>query len=737
MKPSSSGAIFQSLGRAPLQLMLVGLLLVGALALPSQASSLTPPPPPTVPLTALQQAQTELTVLTGSADPAARAELSAAIGELANATTQTLWPSQNEAVPPPYGDQVFAASEAALQDLSAIHNDASVPTTALNAAIAEIVEGCGALAAAAAKQVGLRGGQPIDTAISADQSLYDRAFQALGAEITAAITHVPQQITDQSAETFLQSPSDVFSNIPAQVSGPPLTIDGEPELYYYGAEFCPFCAVQRWSMVEALAQFGEFSPLALTESSDVDYAPATNTVTFSGSTYESPLIAFVPDEAYSNVPDSSTIFGYANLQPPTAAQEQLLAKYDQAGGFPFLDLGNDDTTYGSYLSPTLLSGLSWSQIAAAMQNPGSSVGEGVAAGAELLAAQICTVTHERPANVCDDSVNRAYQHLLATLPTAIDNSSYLTSLSCPSTSLCVAVDEFGNVVISDDPGAATPTWSAPTDVDGTNVIWGVSCPSTSLCVAVDSSGNVLVSRDPASRTPTWSAPISIDGTNSIYSISCPSTSLCVAVDADGNAVISYDPGAATPIWTAPADVDGTVPLEAISCPSSRLCAAVDGAGNVVISHDPTAATPTWSAPADIDGTNEIYSISCPSASLCVAVDVVGNVIISHDPTSATPVWSAPADVDGANAIYGVSCPSTSLCVAVDSAGDVLVSQDPTAATPTWSTPAAITSKYSPTLTAVSCESIALCVAVDYNGHSYVSDDPAAAEATWNGIARSS
>jgi hypothetical protein len=34
------------------------------------------------------------------------------------------------------------------------------------------------------------------------------------------------------------------------------------------------------------------------------------------------------------------------------------------------------------------------------------------------------------------------------------------------------------------------TWTV-TNVDGTNSLYGVSCPSISLCVAVDRSGNVV------------------------------------------------------------------------------------------------------------------------------------------------------------------------------------------------------------------------------------------------------
>src|SRR5205823_15010475 len=42
---------------------------------------------------------------------------------------------------------------------------------------------------------------------------------------------------------------------------------GKPEVLYIGAEYCPFCAAERWSLVYALARFGTFKGLLLSTSS--------------------------------------------------------------------------------------------------------------------------------------------------------------------------------------------------------------------------------------------------------------------------------------------------------------------------------------------------------------------------------------------------------------------------------------------------------------------------------------
>jgi uncharacterized protein DUF929 len=725
-----------SVGRTSFRRVVViggSVLVFGLIAGPAEAS--TPPP-----LTALTSVEAQLSALSSSADQAGKLALGGAVSQLGAAVAPSLWSDPSDAVPPPEGDVVFTSSQAALVDLAEIQNDPTVPSPALTAARNEILGACEELADTALRRAGLPATDGHGGSVQDDQTDYDRAFQALGGQITRAIATLPRRTVDQAAEAFLSSASEHFDNYPQPATGAPLSVDGKPELFYYGAEGCPFCAADRWSVMLALSQFGQFSPLALSVSSTVDYEPSTNTLSFYGARYQSPALAFVPVEAYTNQPGQNPCgYPWSSLQSPTPSQQQLLAQYDQIFGcpaeIPFVDVADRWTTVGSYPDPTQINGLSWKQIAAAMYDPSSPVAQYIDGGAEILAAQLCQVTGQQPAGVCHDSVNRQYQQLLTTSPTSIDPPALpLYAVSCASTTSCVAVDAVGNAVVTHDPNAATPTWRTPVDIDGTNSIGDISCPSTSLCVAVDYSGNAVVSHDPDSGTPTWSVPSDIDGTNAIVGVSCPSTSLCVAVDYSGNAVISRDPDAATPTWSAPADIDGTNAIVSDSCPSISLCVAVDAAGNVLVSHDPDAATPTWAGPTDIDGSSELDAVSCPSGSLCVAVDAAGNALVSHNPAAATPTWSAADDIDGTAAIENVSCVSMSLCVAVDASGNALVTHTPWMATPDWSAPKNLDATIP--LYGISCVSTAMCVTAASNSYAYITDDPTAANPTWSAHANS-
>ena len=50
-----------------------------------------------------------------------------------------------------------------------------------------------------------------------------------------------------------------FPKILTPVTGAkPLTANGKPEVLYVGAEYCPFCATERWAMTVALSRFGTF-----------------------------------------------------------------------------------------------------------------------------------------------------------------------------------------------------------------------------------------------------------------------------------------------------------------------------------------------------------------------------------------------------------------------------------------------------------------------------------------------
>jgi Domain of unknown function (DUF929) len=187
---------------------------------------------------------------------------------------------------------------------------------------------------------------------------------------------------------------------PTPLTGqPPLTSSGKPEIVYVGAEYCPYCATERWAMAVALSRFGTFSNLGVTHSASDDVFPNTSTLTFYKSNYTSKYVTFSPVE--------QTDPNRKPLQNLTPQQNALLNQYDkppyvqgQGGAIPFIDLGNKFLISGASFSPQLIHGKTWSEIASALANPSSPIAKSVGGAANYITAAICTVTKDQPANVC-------------------------------------------------------------------------------------------------------------------------------------------------------------------------------------------------------------------------------------------------------------------------------------------------------------------------------------------------
>jgi len=316
-------------------------------------------------------------------------------------------------------------------------------------------------------------------------------------------------------------------------------------------------------------------------------------------------------------------------------------------------------------------------------------------------------------------------HVSSTVPPG-SSSSPLASISCPSASLCVAVDGAGHLFTSTDPTGGSGAWTK-TEVPG---LEAVSCPSVSLCVGVTQAipalggtvSLIYTSTDPTGGASAWTAGYTADGSNNAFSnISCASVSLCVATDDSGSVVTSTNPTGGAAAWTA-ANVGGTSELPGISCPSVSLCVATDEDGHVITSTDPTGGAGAWQAVnATPAGGVGPQIVSCPSTALCVGLGPDDDVFTSTSPTTAGS-WTA---TNSGLALDAIDCPSSSLCVAVGGEGALDVSTDPAAAT--WM-PDQIDSDND--LHSVSCASSTLCVAGDAVGNIVSSPDPAGGAATW-------
>ncbi|MGD1052411.1 MAG: DUF929 family protein [Candidatus Dormibacteria bacterium] len=219
--------------------------------------------------------------------------------------------------------------------------------------------------------------------------------QPVPASVLAAVTGISPTVSSTIGAGGVTDPLQSISGSPAALTGP----DGKPELVYFGAEFCPYCAAERWSVVIALSRFGTFSNLHLTMSdSNPEDIPDTHTFTFYGSSYASQYLDFAPVETADRNDNP--------LQKPTAAEQALVSTYDtspyssEAGGIPFQDLGNRYILSGSGVPPELLQGMTWQQIAATLTDAQSTVAQPIIGNANWITAGICKLTGNQPGSVC-------------------------------------------------------------------------------------------------------------------------------------------------------------------------------------------------------------------------------------------------------------------------------------------------------------------------------------------------
>jgi Domain of unknown function (DUF929) len=190
---------------------------------------------------------------------------------------------------------------------------------------------------------------------------------------------------------------------------------GKPMVVYVGAEYCPFCAAERWSMVYWLSQFGTFKGLSEIKSSATDVYANTNSFTFYKSGYTSSVVDFAGFEVLDRSQNK--------LMTASALAESLFTKYDtppyttQALGFPFIDIGGLYVLYSTSYSPSLLANLTWDQIAAKLKNPTDPVTQAIVGNANIMTAATCIATGDTPASVCSSSTVQAIEPSLKALKT--------------------------------------------------------------------------------------------------------------------------------------------------------------------------------------------------------------------------------------------------------------------------------------------------------------------------------
>jgi hypothetical protein len=324
---------------------------------------------------------------------------------------------------------------------------------------------------------------------------------------------------------------------------------------------------------------------------------------------------------------------------------------------------------------------------------------------------------------------------------------FLLGVSCPSQELCVAVGTNNLIASSTDPTGGSSAWRFVYAGEGPSPfippsnpvisgrqIQGVSCPSTGLCVAVTDQGNIYSSTQPTGPASAWRVtPIEEGGGNThLEGVSCPSASLCVAVSGgrnltglnnSGKVFTSTNPSGGATAWHS-TQLDGSPNLRAVSCGSPSLCVAVGAEGRIVTSTDPTGGAAAWNAVGEPGGPGVLGGVSCVAAALCVSGNESGNLLSSTNPSADASSWSETGG-GGSVQITGVSCPSASECVAVDDNGDVLTSTDPAGGAAAWSFANVVpfTTEEGNALLAASCPSASLCAVTGSLGQIFTNSAP--------------
>jgi len=174
----------------------------------------------------------------------------------------------------------------------------------------------------------------------------------------------------------------------------PLAEDGKPIVFFMGAQFCPFCAAERWAFVRATSRFGTWTGLGPLSSQ--------------AGSYRSDLVSLHHKEV-------ADLEGNP-LQPLVGIEQDLVNRYDPSGGFPFVATTGDPGQYtvGLSYSPALLQGRRFADVQADVGADSTTPASRAVNGeADAITALICRLTNNQPATVCGQASIRGLE---ASLP---------------------------------------------------------------------------------------------------------------------------------------------------------------------------------------------------------------------------------------------------------------------------------------------------------------------------------
>jgi thiol-disulfide isomerase/thioredoxin len=167
-----------------------------------------------------------------------------------------------------------------------------------------------------------------------------------------------------------------------EVSKDAIKRDGKLFVFFMGAEYCPYCAAERWAIVRALQKFGQWSGLNQTMSAARDEQFLNlPTYDFTEATYTSTHIEFVSRETKDRE--------FKPLQKLLKAEEKLVHKYNSKKEIPFLLIGGRFMQIGSGFTPKIFIGHTFRQTETELKKAESEIRKTIDEEASCIAALLC------------------------------------------------------------------------------------------------------------------------------------------------------------------------------------------------------------------------------------------------------------------------------------------------------------------------------------------------------------
>ena len=181
-----------------------------------------------------------------------------------------------------------------------------------------------------------------------------------------------------------------------RVSDASLLDEGRPVLFFMGAQYCPFCAAQRWALIEATSRFGEWSGIEPYASpAGMDGFASVPTYDLTGARFTSDLLSVRTKE----IADASG----NRLQDLDDLEAGLVDAFNPRGSVPFIAAAGAAGQYTIDLaySPGLLQGDDFDDIVDALAaGDDTDAVRAILGQADAITAVLCTLTGGQPAAAC-------------------------------------------------------------------------------------------------------------------------------------------------------------------------------------------------------------------------------------------------------------------------------------------------------------------------------------------------